>query len=86
MDQVSASKIAELRALATTKDQYKLEPKPVTDEDLDRFLQYKCSYKKYKTKTWMWVLQNDYDYFKYIVKNVLSKDTRTYKVLSTIIE
>lgn len=86
VDQSLEDKIKSLRATAATKDEYKHEPKPITAQDLDRFLSYECKYKRYKGKTWGWVLSNDFDYFTYIIKNVMEKSTRTYQVLSKLID
>jgi len=82
---LSKDKRAALLSMAKTKPEYVVEDKPVTDDEVDRFLGYECKYKRHLGQTWLWVLQNDYQYLQYIVKNVMQKSTRTYKVLSTLV-
>jgi hypothetical protein len=61
----------------------KLDLDNLTVEDYQRFLNYKCNYKKHKGKTWEWVFTNDLNYFKWVM-GVMNPQTQTWRVLSSL--
>lgn len=75
--------LASVGTLAEFKDkEIKHETK---SEELDRFLDYECGFKKHKGKKWQEIIQIDYDYFRWIVTTRLDKSKKTYAVFSALV-
>ena len=53
--------------------------------ELQRFLKYELKNGKYKGHTYERVYLDDFNYFTYVV-NKMYKETKTYKVLSVLLE
>ena len=53
--------------------------------ELQRYLKYELKFGKYKGMTYEQVYIDDFNYFTYVVKN-MNKETKTYKVLSVLLE
>jgi hypothetical protein len=54
-------------------------------EQIQRFMNYTCNFKKHKGRTWQEVIEIDYTYFCWVVKNRLDKNKKTYSVLSPFV-
>lgn len=61
----------------------------ITDDIVDKYKAFTCDYKacKYKEEpmTWGEILDCDYDHFLYLLSNHVGVDTKTFKVLSTLL-
>lgn len=58
----------------------------ITQEVALKYLSYGCNYKKHKGTPWSDVIENDYNYFKWVIVHAMNRDTKTWKVLSTFID
>lgn len=57
---------------------------PVTsDDELDRYLGYTINFGKYKGKSYGWILDNDKQYFRWVIRN-MNVYTKTFKVLGAL--
>ena len=62
-----------------------LEEFIVTDDVLDRYLQYKCNFGKHKGETWKTVITADIDYARWALINFVKVESKTWKVLAATI-
>ena len=72
---------------AKTLAQYQENPfaNETKTEEIKRFMNYTCNFKKHKNRTWQEVIEIDYTYFCWVVKNRLDKNKKTYSVLSPLV-
>lgn len=55
----------------------------MADEEVARFLDFECNYKKHKGEKWSKVFAKDRQYFQWVM-TVMNPTTRTYQVLSKL--
>ena len=58
---------------------------PITIETVNKFLAYECGYKKHKGKTWRDVMEDDWNYFMWVLTKAMNPHTKTWAVLSTFL-
>ena len=86
-DEELLQKVRELQKEAKTDfpmAAYK-DDEPLTVELVENFINYTCNYKKHYGVTWKEVFLHDYDYFTWVVDNLLGKETLTYRVFSFLL-
>lgn len=55
----------------------------MADEEVARFLDYDCNYKKHKGEKWGKVFNKDRQYFQWVM-TIMNPNTRTFQVLSKL--
>ena len=55
----------------------------MADEEVVRFLDYECNYKKHKGEKWLKVFNKDRQYFQWVM-TIMNPNTRTFQVFSKL--
>lgn len=59
---------------------------PITPSNVLAMLMKPCKLKKYKesNRTWKWILENDYDYFRWCFRRFLDVESNVFRLLAPI--